>query len=389
MSLDTDSARAGRRIRFDRNELAGAFGDIGTDLPLLIGMILASGIDVASTIIVFGLLQVLSGLVYRIPMPIQPLKAVAALVITQKIAGPVIYGAGLAIGLIMLALTLSGLLGLLGRLIPKPVVRGIQLGLGVKLSLLALGNYVVADGVIGYVLAAVAFVIVLCLLGNRRYPPALIVIALGIVYALAFKWDTGAWVSGFGFALPRLHVPLWSDILQGFLILALPQIPLSLGNSIYATSQMTHDLFPARRVTPVRIGLTYSLMNIAAPFLSGVPVCHGSGGLAGHYAFGARTGGSVILYGLAFLAVGLCFSGGFAGVVGIFPLPILGVILLFEGLTLMCLMGDTTGSRLDLFVALLTGIIAAGLPNGFLIGLIVGTVVVHASRRYDLGLKGP
>ncbi|MEI6149625.1 MAG: putative sulfate/molybdate transporter, partial [bacterium] len=202
MSLDTDSARAGRRIRFDRNELAGAFGDIGTDLPLLIGMILASGIDVASTIIVFGLLQVLSGLVYRIPMPIQPLKAVAALVITQKIAGPVIYGAGLAVGLIMLALTLSGLLGLLGRLIPKPVVRGIQLGLGVKLSLLALGNYVVADGVIGYVLAAVAFVIVLCLLGNRRYPPALIVIALGIVYALAFKWDTGAWVSGFGFALP-------------------------------------------------------------------------------------------------------------------------------------------------------------------------------------------
>ncbi|MEI6149382.1 MAG: putative sulfate/molybdate transporter, partial [bacterium] len=187
----------------------------------------------------------------------------------------------------------------------------------------------------------------------------------------------------------RLHVPLWSDILQGFLILALPQIPLSLGNSIYATSQMTHDLFPARRVTPVRIGLTYSLMNMAAPFLSGVPVCHGSGGLAGHYAFGARTGGSVILYGLAFLAVGLCFSGGFAGVVGIFPLPILGVILLFEGLTLMCLMGDTTGSRLDLFVALLTGIIAAGLPNGFLIGLIVGTVVVHASRRYDLGLKGP
>ncbi|MDI9385136.1 MAG: putative sulfate/molybdate transporter, partial [Verrucomicrobiota bacterium] len=85
-------------IRLDRNELAGAFGDIGTDLPLLVGMVLASGASGMQVFVVFGTLQILSALIYGIPMPVQPLKAVAALVIAQGIAAPVIFGAGLAIG---------------------------------------------------------------------------------------------------------------------------------------------------------------------------------------------------------------------------------------------------------------------------------------------------
>lgn len=68
-------------IRFDRNELSGAFGDIGTDLPLIIGMIIAAGLDSASVLIMFGVMQLLTGFVYRIPMPVQPLKAMAAIVI--------------------------------------------------------------------------------------------------------------------------------------------------------------------------------------------------------------------------------------------------------------------------------------------------------------------
>ena len=84
-------------IRFDRNELAGAFGDIGTDLPLIIAMILVAGLDAASALIMFGLMQVFTGLRYGIPMPVQPLKAMAALVIAQKLSGGVLYGGGLAI----------------------------------------------------------------------------------------------------------------------------------------------------------------------------------------------------------------------------------------------------------------------------------------------------
>ena len=90
------------RIRFDRNEFAGSFGDIGTDLPLVIGMVLAGGLDAASVFIMFGLAQIATGLVYGLPMPMQPLKAMAVIVIGQKLSGDVLFGGGLAIGVVML-----------------------------------------------------------------------------------------------------------------------------------------------------------------------------------------------------------------------------------------------------------------------------------------------
>src|SRR2546425_46499 len=141
-------------LRFDRNELAGAFGDIGTDLPLIVGVILAAHLDSASALILFGAMQILTALRYRMPMPVQPLKAVAALVIAQRISGNVLFGGGLAIGILMLLLTVTGLIDLLARVVPKAVVRGIQFGLGLQLATLALKDYVKADGASGCGLAA-------------------------------------------------------------------------------------------------------------------------------------------------------------------------------------------------------------------------------------------
>lgn len=132
------TAEAAPRIRFDRHELAGRFGDIGTDLPLLIGMIAAAGLDAASVFTVFGVLQLLTGLLYGLPMPMQPLKAMAVLVISQGIAGETLYGAGLAIGTVTLVLSLSGALEWLARAIPRCVVRGVQVGRGLSLATLAL-----------------------------------------------------------------------------------------------------------------------------------------------------------------------------------------------------------------------------------------------------------
>ncbi|MHC4425925.1 MAG: putative sulfate/molybdate transporter, partial [Planctomycetota bacterium] len=280
-------------IKFDRNELSGAFGDIGTDFPLIVGMILASGLDVASVLIMFGAMQLLAAFMYGLPMPVQPLKAVAVLVIAQKIGGNVIYGAGLAIGVTMLLLTVTGLVDWLARVIPKSVIRGIQFGLGLKLASIALRNYVMADGVAGCWLAAIGFVLTISFIGNRKYPPAIFVIILGVVYAFIFKLDAAAVAQSVGFSLPQFHMPTLPDILTGFVVLALPQIPLSLGNSIFATKQLTQDLFPEKAVTVRKISLTYSVINLINPFLSGIPTCHGSGGMAGHYTFGGRTGGSV------------------------------------------------------------------------------------------------
>ncbi|HEX8326339.1 MAG TPA: putative sulfate/molybdate transporter [Hymenobacter sp.] len=373
-------------IRFDRNELAGAFGDLGTDLPLLIGVIAASGVDSAGVLILFGLMQVFSGLWYRMPMPVQPLKAFAALVIAQKIPGRVIFGGGLAIGVSMFLLSITGLIDALARLVPKAVVRGIQFGLALQLATLALKQYVPADGVGGYALAAAAFGIIVVLLGNRRWPAALLVVALGVAYALVFKLDLATAQKAISVHLPTWHLPQTADILTGAVLLALPQIPLSLGNSVLATRQIAADYFPERGLTVRQISLTYALMNLVSPFFGGFPVCHGSGGMVGHYAFGARTGGSVVLYGCLFLTLGLFFSQGFQQVVQIFPLPILGVLLLFEALTLAALLRDISGIRTDMLVALLVGLLCAGLPYGYLVGLVVGTSVYYAVQRGWVGL---
>lgn len=376
-------------LRFDRNELAGAFGDLGTDLPLVVGVTLAAGLDATSVLVMFGLMQVLTGLRYRIPMPVQPLKAMAAIVIAQGLDGSILYGAGLAIGLSMFVLSISGAVDWLARIVPKSVVRGIQFGLGLQLAGLALGRYIQADGVPGYALALLAFVIAVAFLGNRRYPAALLIVAVGFVYAFAFQLEVPTLLEGFGFALPSFQVPSWQAILTGFVVLALPQIPLSLGNSILATRQIAEDLFPARRLTTRQISLTYGLMNLINPFFGGIPTCHGSGGMAGHYAFGARTGGSVIIEGALYAFVGLFFGRGFEAVVAVFPLPVLGVILLFEGVALMRLMRDSVSSARDLTVVLLVGLIAVGLPYGYLIGMVVGVALDHLSGRGLTGLGKP
>lgn len=367
-------------IRFDRNELAGAFGDIGTDLPLIVGMILAAGLHSPSVLIMFGLMQYLTAITYRIPMPVQPLKAVAVIVITQQIAPEILYGGGLAIGIAMLLLTITGGITWLARIVPKSVIRGLQLGLGIQLSLLALRDYVQADGMRGYALALLAFAVIIGLWGNRRFPPALPVILIGIVYAFVFKLSGTDFANAAGFNLPQLQTVSIDNVLTGFLVLALPQIPLSLGNSVLATRQVAEDLFPEKKVTVQKLSMTYALMNLINPFFGGVPTCHGSGGMLGHYTFGARTGGSIIIYGSIFLTLGLFFANGFHQVVQVFPLPVLGVLLLFEGAALMMLIRDQADEKECLFIAILVGLIANGVPYGYAVALVVGTGLSYLLR---------
>jgi hypothetical protein len=374
------------RVRFDRNELSGAFGDIGTDLPLIVGMILAAKLDPANVLTMFGLMQLLTGLAYGLPMPAQPLKAMAVLVIAGKANASLLYGGGLAIGITMLLLTVTGLMDWLAVAVPKSVVRGIQCGLGLQLAILALTQYVPSEGSRGYVLAAIAFVITLLLLGNRVFPPAPLLIVLGVAYAFAFKVNAGILAHSIAFQLPRLQTPKASDILTGFIVLALPQLPLSLGNSILATRQIAEDLFPRRPIGIRKISYTYSLMNLINPFFGGVPTCHGSGGMAGHYAFGGRTGGSIVIYGSIYLTLGLFLSHGFQTAIEFFPRPVLGVILAFEGLVLIRLIRDMASSAADFTVVVLVALMCVGLPYGYVIGLVVGTLAAHFLKGRLQGL---
>jgi hypothetical protein len=369
-------------ILFNRRELAGAFGDLGTDLPLLVGVVIATGMDPTTTFVVFGVLQVLSGVAYRLPMPVQPLKAMAAIAIGSRLAPPLLAAGGLIVGIVMLLLANTGALEWIARTVPKAVVRGIQVGLGLQLGTLALTRFIPGDGTYGFLLAIAALVIVLALRDNHRVPAALVVLVMGFVFA-AMRWPSDV-PQPFGVRFPQLPMrwPTPDEFARASLLLALPQLALSLGNSVLATRQVVGDLFPNRPpLTVRRIGTTYAMMNLVAAPLGGLPVCHGSGGMVGHYAFGARSGGSVVIYGVFLLLAGLFLVGDPAAFQRLFPGPILGVLLLVEAVSILLLVRDLVPQRWAFVLALACGVTAAFAPYGYAVALVIGTVVWHAVAR--------
>ncbi len=369
-------------LRFDRREFAGAFGDLGTDLPLLVGVVLATGMDATAAFVLFGVLQILSGVAYRLPMPVQPLKAMAAIAIAGKLAPTLLAAGGLVVGLVMLVLANSGALAWIARTVPKAVVRGIQVGLGLQLANLALTRFMPSEGVRGWWLAAVALGVVLWLRENRHVPGALVVLALGFAYA-AVQWPADVSLP-FGFRLPVLpsRWPTGDEFARASLLLAVPQLALSLGNSVLATRQVVADLFPTRApLTVRRIGTTYALMNLAAAPLGGLPVCHGSGGVAGHYAFGARTGGSAVIYGLFLVLAGLFLVGDPSAFARLFPGPMLGALLLVEAGVVLLLVRDQWVDKRAFALALACGVTAAFAPYGYAWALLLGTVIWKAMVR--------
>ena len=374
------------RARADRNELAGAFGDLGTFAPLVIGMIAVCKLDAVSIITVFGLWYIITGLVYRLPVPVQPMKAVAALAISGAISFGVIRGAALVIGVILLALTLTRSLDLFAKITPKNVVRGIQLGLALTLMNTA-ASYMqkvgslpfFIAGVPFWIVAAICVAVVLLLYSNRRIPPMFVILPLGILLSLMSIPLAGLAVN---FHIPSFNASIAaSDIWMGLIILGIAQIPLTIGNSVIATDSLANSLFPEKKtVTVRRLGLTLGAMNLFSAFAGGIPMCHGAGGLAGHYRFGARKAAALFFIGGLLLVLGIFFGNTLTTIFGLIPSPVLGVILFFASLELAMALKDVDVGR-DLFIVFLVAVSCAFVQYGYLIGWIGGIVVAYAIKR--------
>ena len=369
------------RFQLNRRELAGAFGDIGTSLPIIAAVLLATGVDGAGVLTCFGLAQIATGLLYGLPMPVQPLKAMAVVVIAGQAPAGLLQLAGLMIGGLMLLLSLSGALDHLGRLIPHCVVRGIQAGLGLSLARTATKLVAQPDSGWAWVAAIVAIAVLALLRKNHRLPGALLVIGATSLWAAIYTVNWSALRHGAGFVLPHAEPWPWDQWLTALTLLVLPQLPLSLSNSVIATQQTVRDLFPGRSITLRAIGLTYAGLNLIVPWFGGLPVCHGCGGLAGYHALGARTGGAVIFYGALFVVAGLFFSGAFTGFISAFPTPVLGALLLVEATVLILLVRDLRASRPALVLALGVALICLTVPQGYLAGLLAGSAVYYTLRR--------
>jgi hypothetical protein len=251
----------------------------------------------------------------------------------------------------------------------------LQLGLGLKLATLALGTFVPADGWPGIGLVAASAILFFVLRKQRRLPPALLILALGVVYAVARQPSLLTLASPPRFTWPAMAHIEPVDWWPALFLLALPQLPLSLANSIYATERTAGDLFPHRHVTASGLAKTYAAMNLVVPLMGGIPVCHGAGGVAGHHAFGGRTGGSVLLCGSFFLVAGLFGGDGFRQLVHLLPLPTLGFLLAVESLAMGKLAKDVPREAGPVAFALGFALLAGFAPYGFGIALAAGTVL--------------
>ncbi len=379
--------------RFDRAELAGSLGDLGTLLPLAVAMIALNGLNATATLVGVGAFYIVIGAWFRLPLPVQPFKVVAAVALAQGLSGDVVAAGGLWMAALLLLLGATELMTPIARLFKKPVVRGIQLavglGLAVKGGQLILDPQLFLHGPASWggawlnpALGVVGCVLALALLNNRRLPAALVLVVGGALAGLAGGALQGQSLS-LGGALPRPAWPPMEAFGSALLLLALPQLPLTLGNAVISTADTAQRFFgpqAARRVTPRALCLSMGLANAIMAPLGGLPCCHGAGGLAAHYRFGARSGGSNLMIGAVIALMGLLLGESALPLLGMIPRAVLGVLLAFAGLELALLVSDLRERR-DFFVALL--IAGASLATGNLgIAFVVGLATDWALRRW-------
>ena len=387
--------------KFNRLELAGSLGDLGTLLPLTIGMILINGLKPTGLFLTIGIFYVLAGVYYGVTVPVQPMKVIGAYAIATAMNASQITASGYLMGFVLLLIGATGAITLIGRYIPKSVVRGVQLSTGTLLMVqgvnLMLGTsmlqkihqtiepYLSVQSIgpipIGIIIGIAGGCLTLVLLENKRFPAGLIVVIAGLVLGLILGSRQGLHELRVGINLPPFLPFGWpnrADFAFALFALVLPQIPMTLGNAVIAYADLSNEYFKEQssKVTYRTACISMALANLLSSTFGGMPLCHGAGGLAAHYRFGARTAGSNIMIGAVFIALALFLGSHSLVFINLLPLSVLGILLLFAGSQLCLTILDLT-TRKDMFVSLvILGItLATNLAAGFLAGIAVAYII--------------
>lgn len=334
------------------SEISGALGDLGTLLPLMIALALQGAVSLPSTLVFSGVFNILTGVVFGVPLPVQPMKAIAAAAIASHASQSDTLAAGALVGAAVGFLSVTGLLRWLTARVPVPVVKGIQFGAGLQLVIAGGGRMLRPLGWVGpspfdnrvWAIAAFLMLVLTARSSTRRFPYALLVFLAGLVLAIltiatttddhnnnnrwpSFEiWRPYTVIPAFG------HARAWS--------MAVAQLPLTTLNSVIAAAALAAELMGdgsshLRTPTVTELGLSVAAMNLVGCWFGAMPVCHGAGGLAAQYRFGARSGASVVLLGAAKLVLGLVLGGRtLLGLLGSFPGALLGVLVVAAGLEL-------------------------------------------------------
>lgn len=389
-------------------ELAGSLGDLGTLLPLAIGMIMINGLSPSGLFFSIGLFYILSGMYYGITVPVQPMKVIGAYAVATALSASQIAASGLLIALFLLVIGGTGAITFAGRYIPKSVIRGVQLATGTLLMaqgvkfVVGTSNYQLLQGMaepylhiqsvglipIGIIIGAVGGIITLLFLDNKKIPAGLLVVLCGFLFGLIWGTHEGFNRLRPGIYLPELlpfGFPTGADFSFALMILVLPQLPMTLGNAVIANADLSRQYFnkASQKVTYKALCFSMSLANFLSFLVGGMPLCHGAGGLAAHYRFGARTAGSNLMIGMIFIALAIFMGVHTLAVVNLIPFSVLGVLLIFAGSQLALTIIDIK-ERKDLFVSLV--MLGITLASNLAIAFGVGIVIAYALKSDKLAI---
>jgi hypothetical protein len=362
-------------------EASGSVADLGVLIPIAVALIVGNGLSPTAVLLPAGLLYLAVAWTYRAPVAVQPLKAFGAAAIAAGAGSDVIAAGSLLMGVTFLTLGWTGLLDRLGAAFPQAVIRGVQLAVGLTFAKIAWGMVTAPQASFAITwpvpaTAAACLVATVVLLRWRR-GTALAAVGLGLLLAVLASWGSGPVTLGpTPLALPDISA---ADLMLAAVVLVLPQIPLTVANSCLAPADAAPAYFPddAHRITPSRLARTLGLANLGVSAVSGMPLCHGAGGMSAHHAFGARGWRAPTIIGTALVAIALLLGADLALVLRSFPLSILAALLLVAGVTHVRLLADLRAPR-DWAIALAIG--AAGLSGHLLAGVLGGLVVAALSR---------
>lgn len=371
-SSSPDALRRWPDFRFNLQEIAGAVGDYGTLIPIVLGMALVCDIQLGPVLLCFSAWYIITGVYYRMPVPVEPMKAIGAIVIAERLGRGEIVASGIVLGVFFLVCGYFGAMKFLQQRVPRSVIRGIQLGLALILARTAFG-FIAAD----YGMATICLGIVFCFLVIRRFSripdvSAIVVLLLGVAVGLGRSGFSEIKLTG----LPLVTIPTVQEFLKGSWALALPQVPLTITNAILATTLLMKDLV-GRDIKPDTLSKSIGLMSLTSSVFGGIPMCHGAGGLAAQYRFGARTGGSNIISGLILLPVALFFAR--PELITVIPVGVFGALLIFVAMEIGRHTWRTDSPPVTAIVAILA--VVFNMTIGFIVGMAVAYVLGKKANR--------
>jgi len=349
-------------------EASAAFADLGTFLPLVIGMLVLGSFDATAVLLGFGVFALATGALYGRPIPAQPMKAVAALAITGSLGAEATMATGLMVGIILVGLALSGSMSWLQRLVPRTVLFGIQIGLALSLVASAIG---MPGTQVSWSLACLAALAALLMTPLRAVACGLLLVA-GIALTLLVG-DANLPALTFALHLPTLALPDPAPFLEPSKTALAPQLAMTLTNAVLLTAAISGDYYPQdrERISPRNLALTSGGLNLLLAPFGAVPMCHGAGGLAAYHAQGARTGLAPMVFGSTCIVLALVAGPQALACLELVPGEMLAAFLVLAAVQLANL-AKLSGLRpacLSIIAATAVASFVIGVGAGLLVGL--------------------